>query len=178
MKHLLFFLFISLFLFSCGNTADAPSGKTDPALPVITFENEQVIDNNEYYIKYPGDWRPSTAGQAKTEFVLTAPHIPDGDLSRESVHLMVRELGGKTVAEFIVMTMNQYQEEILEFEIIGSANNEFTFLGGSIENKVKYRHQFIEKDGQVYILGYSAGLKDWSTYEDTADKMMQTFRLK
>lgn len=180
-KNLLF-LFITLLTLGCGSSStDTPAKKAEatvPSSPDITFENEQIIDNENFYIEYPGNWKLGTAGQAKTEFVLNAPQIPNGDVSRESVHLMKRALAGKTVAEFIAMTMDQYQQEIHEFEILGAANNEFTFLGGSIENKAKYRHRFIEKDGMVYILGYSAGLKDWSTYEETAGKIMKTFKIK
>ncbi|MFK7807562.1 MAG: hypothetical protein AB8F74_07110 [Saprospiraceae bacterium] len=167
---------ITLAFMSCGgNSSATKSESTDQG---ISFENEQVINNEVFYVKYPGNWKPGTAGEAKTEFVLTAPQIPNGDVSRETVHLMKRSLDGKSMAEFIGMTINQYQEEIFEFEILSSANNEFTFLGGPLENKAKYRHKFIEKDGSVYILGYSAGLKDWSTYEETAGKIMTTFKLK
>lgn len=170
---ILLMIIASLFFFSCGGGAENTSTKKG-----ISFENEQAIDNEVFYVKYPGSWKPGSGGQAKTEFVLTAPQIPNGDISRETVHLMRRDLEGKTVAEFIAMTMNQYQEEIFEFEILSAAENEFTFLGGPLENKAKYRHKFIEKDGNVYILGYSAGLNDWSTYEETARKIMETFKLK
>ncbi|MFT4664671.1 MAG: hypothetical protein ACI9VN_000491 [Patescibacteria group bacterium] len=180
MKQLYFLLFLSLLMNSCSNTSESSKGQAAVPLSVqaISFENEQVLENDKFHVKYPGSWKPGTAGKAKTEFVLNAPLIPNGDLSKESVHLMKRDLAGKTVAEFIKMTLDQYQKEIYEFEILGSANNEFTFLGGPLENKAKYRHRFIEKDGVIYILGYSAGLKDWSTYEITADKIMRTFYLK
>jgi hypothetical protein len=167
MKQLYFLLFLSLLMNSCSNTSESSKGQAAVPLSVqaISFENEQVLENDKFHVKYPGSWKPGTAGKAKTEFVLNAPLIPNGDLSKESVHLMK-------------MTLDQYQKEIYEFEILGSANNEFTFLGGPLENKAKYRHRFIEKDGVIYILGYSAGLKDWSTYEITADKIMRTFYLK
>jgi len=181
MKNILFFLFISIFTISCSNSAETSNEKeatAAPTVPAINFDNEQVIDNDVFYIKYPGNWTSGSAGKAKTEFVINAPQLPDGDISKESVHLMTRSLSGQTMAQFIAMTMNQYQKEITEFEILGSANNEFTFLGGPIENKAKYRHRFIEKEGSAYILGYSAGLKDWSKFEETADKINLFLRKK
>ncbi len=180
MKQLYFLLFLSMLMSSCSNSAESSKKQSTipAAVQAITFENEQVLENDKFYIKYPGTWEQGKTVKAKTEFYLLPPEIPNGDISIESVHLMKRDLGGKSMAEFIKMTLDQYQQEIFEFEILSSSNNEFTFLGGPLENKAKYRHQFIEKDGIIYILGYSAGLKDWSSYEVIADKIMRTFYLK
>jgi hypothetical protein len=172
MKNIAFFFLIVLSIYSCSKTGE----QTGAAAPA--FENEQMIDHLEYSIKYPGNWQPANSGQARTEFLISAPQLPGGDPSSESVHLIKRNLEGKSLAEFIVMTMDQYQKDLYDFEILSSANNEFTFLGGPVENKVKYRNRFYEKNGVVYILGFSSGLKDWSAVEGTADKIMESFQLK
>jgi hypothetical protein len=172
MKNIAFLFLIVLSICSCSKTGE----QTGAAVPA--FENEQMIDHLEYSIKYPGSWQPANSGQARTEFLISAPQLPGGDPSREAVHLMKRNMDGKTMAEFIALSMDQYQQELYDFEILSSDNNEFTFLGGPIENKVKYRNRYYEKNGVVYILGFSSGLKDWSVVEGTADKIMESFQLK
>jgi hypothetical protein len=160
MKNITFLLLFALCLNSCSKN------------------DEQLIDHTEYSIKYPGDWQADPSGQANTEFFISGPQLPGGDPSTEAVYLIKRRLDGKSLAEFIAMSMNQYQQELQDFEILSSANNEFTFLDGPVENKVKHRNRYFEKNGVIYILGFSAGLKDWSAVEGTAEKIMASFKLK
>ena len=145
------------------------------------FEN---LDDPAYSISYPATWELNQSGQMGMSFGLFSPLKFDGDTFRENVNLIIQNIASHNLdlTGFVNLSENQIRTMIQDGEILMSEKigeyHKIVYQGTMGQFKLKFWQQYWVKDGNAYILTFTAEQTEYDSYQEVARQMMDSFKVK
>jgi hypothetical protein len=144
------------------------------------------IDQPNYSIKYPSNWKIDNTGKNGASFYLFAQK--DGQINNfgENINLLIQDLHSMnldlkkythisedqikihgTLIESKRITKNSIQGQAIIYEAISAKGL-----------RLKFRQYYFLKNEKAYILTYTAKKETYDWYIQLAEKIMATFKIK
>jgi hypothetical protein len=178
-------LFISAFtllLFSCNE--DQKQSQE------VQIESDlKSLDHSEFYIEHPSTWTSDQSGKMGSTLVVLAPLDHAEDDFRENVNLMIQNLEGTNMdmAKFIEVSEDQINSQampnskLISSDRISASDGEFHKMIYTADQSI-YHLQFEAycwiKNEKAYVLTFSAEQAEFKDYQPTAEKILNSFKLK
>jgi len=151
-------------------------------------ESWNNINNSEYYIDYPKNWEIDQSGRYGTSFYLFSYQTSANDLFRENVNLIIQDLTGMDIdlAKYTEISENQINNmmedgTILENRTIsknGINYQKLIFTGTQQGLFLKFEQFYFIKNNKAYVLTLTCEAKEFNTYKETGEKILNSFYLK
>lgn len=189
-----FYLFIALLLFmlisACGNKPGAePQKVSEEVVKIIRAENGwKNRDTLEYSIQYPEGWEFKSTGEMGIEFIILSTAENKTDSFRENVNLTIEELSltdaslenyAAVTGEHIKMLIKDVK--FLSSETISDDGDEYHKLiyeGKQGKKDLTFEQYFRVKGNKAYVLTFTSKQNEYEKYKSTAEKIMNSFRIK
>lgn len=147
------------------------------------------LSGDNYSIQYPEDWQVNESGMMGTEFFLFAPPTSADDEFSENLNYIVIEVGnadGITAEQFAESTIAQIGQVMSDPILVDS--DEVT-LNGQAYLRVEYTAvqngnplHFLQyahfKGTNMHLLTFTAPIDGYKDYEELAEEMIATFKVK
>ena len=145
------------------------------------------LETNNFKVRYPASWKLDETGKAGSIFFIFAPPDSTGDPFFENLNLVVQNLqeSGIDLDKFVEISESQVKTMMANSQIIKSARldgnpacHEIVFSGTSGIYKLKFRQFYWLINKKSYVLTFTATQNSYSDYLPTAEKIMDSFKLK
>ena len=156
---------------------------------VTAFSFGQVdfkkLEEENFSISYPQNWRLDTTGQMNTSFILFS-ELKEEDLFQENVNLLIQDLSnqGFTINSYAKLSENQIKGMVVNGEIIESKfnveNNHHTLVwSGLVNNRsLKFKQYFFLKDEKAFVLTLTTLPETYDEYIQVGNKILNSFKIK
>lgn len=146
------------------------------------------ISDNTYSINYPDNWVLNTSGQMGSSFILFTPLSSKQDQFRENVNLIIQDLTGHNLDldKYVALSENQIKTmvtngEIIESKRITTGNLDYQkviYTGKQGLFNLKFEQYFWVIGNKAFILTFTCEESQFDNYQATAEKIMNSFKIK
>ena len=177
MRHSIYLLSLLFLLANCGSE-DKPA---DKSVKFITYNSA------EYSLSFPSDWVDATGQNKEVNFVVLPPPDASNDVFADNVNVIIRPIGDTIdLKGFLKLTEDQLK---IYFPDYVMAEKTITKKNGmdclvleyqATQNNLNLRylqHAYIY-NGKAYIVTFTAEQVIFKTYNETANKILNSFRIK
>ncbi len=148
-------------------------------------QNEfETLNGENYIIKYPNTWELNQSGQMGMTFGLFSPVGLYGDQFRENVNLIEQDISSQDLdlAGYIEVSENQIKTLLQASTIIESKRekdyHKIIYTGTMGRYKLKFHQRYWVKNGNAYVLTFTAEIGEYDNYNEIALQIMDSFEFK
>ncbi len=147
----------------------------------------KTLEYSSYSIEYPETMELSSAGTMGTSFALFFALDSPEDRFRENINLIIQDLAGLgmdldkyvEISEGQVATMltDGRMIENRRFEKDGAGFQKMIYTGTQGVLSLKFEQYYTIRNEKAYILTFTAEADQFDKYKDTAEEVMNTFKV-
>ncbi|CAN5604416.1 hypothetical protein BH11BAC2_BH11BAC2_22490 [soil metagenome] len=148
----------------------------------------KTFDTTAYSIQYPGDWELDKSGKMNTSFILFSPVMDANDQFKENVNLLVQDLGEDKVdlTQYTDLTIGQIKKglpnsTLLLSKRIKSETSEYQkmiYTGDQSTFHLQFEQYYRIMDGKAIVLTFSAEQSTFESYQELAERILNSFVIK
>lgn len=177
MRHSIYLLSLLFLLTNCGSD-DKPVDKT---VKFITY------NATEYSLSFPSDWVDATGQNKDVDFVVLPPPDAKNDVFADNVNVIVREIGDTINLErFLEVTEEQLGTYLPDYvmaekKIVKKNGMDCLVLEYQAKQNnldLRYLQHAYIYNGKAYIVTFTAEQIIFKTYVETANRILDSFRIK
>jgi hypothetical protein len=154
---------------------------------IIDDGDLKVIESPNFTISFPKDWTADLNKNMGTSFLLFAP-AEEGANFRDNINLLIQKLpdAGYDLNKYVDVSLQQMSTGLSNNNLLESkrmkANAEeyhlLIFTGEQNSRKLKWKQIYRIEGDQAYVLTFTASQEGYDRQLETADKILESFRLK
>lgn len=146
------------------------------------------IEEPAYSIQYPDSWDLDRSGTMGLSFMILSKQTSAQDLFRENVNLLIQDLAGQNINldQFVDLSLSQVKTmltngNVLESKRITNKNIPFQqllYVGEINQQQLKFKQYYWIHHGKAWVLTLTCATDQYDSYRETAEKIMDSFKLK
>lgn len=143
------------------------------------------IDEQEYQIDYPKNWKIDTSGKYGISFCL---YVGANELIGnfgENINLMIQDIKSLNldIDKYTELSENQIRAnaDLIESKRIRRNDldcQQLLYEATLKDRKLKFRQYYFIKNGKAYVLTFTATKETYDKYIEISEKVMSTFIIK
>lgn len=148
----------------------------------------KFISEDNYKIEYPSNWDVDNSGIMGTSFMLFSPVSNELDKFKENVNLLIQDLTGydMNLDQYVEISEGQIATLITEGEIISSERkkqgekeyHKVIYTGKQGIFDLKFEQYYWVMDNQAFILTLTCEEDEFYNYQETGEKILNSFEIK
>lgn len=176
-------LTIAITTITCGQSqTDKSENKTEKK---VDWES---LNEDKYKIDYPSNWDVNKSGQMGSRFILFSRLSNKSDQFRENVNLLIQDLTGYdlNLDQFIELSEGQIKTLMTEGKILVNERKKkdeieyqkMVYTGKQGIFDLKFEQYCWVIDNQAFVLTLTCEEKEFDNYQNTGEKILDSFELK
>ena len=148
----------------------------------------KTLDDEVFSIEYPETWEINTSGVMGTKFIMFSPLTSENDAFRENVNFLIQDLSGKKINlnQYVEVSETQVKTLLNNSEIIESKRvknkkqtyHKLIYTGEQGEFELHFEQYFFIVDDHAYVLTFSCEMDQLEDFQETGERIMNSFLLK
>lgn len=144
------------------------------------------FDDDEYSISYPISWELKTEGQIWEGIRVISPFTSSDDMFRDYIGLLIYDFRGMDIPRDRLIEIFRESRKSWGWRVIQSgwqsANGRDFYRTIATEQRMYYELIYIMhlwfENGKAYVLTFSCDPTEFAMHKETAERIMNSFRLK
>ena len=148
----------------------------------------QSFEEDNYSIQYPSQWEFQNDGYMGTKFILFSPQDSETDVFKENINLVVQSVAGYNLdlAAFVELSVGQIETMITDAKMLVNepfknelgAYQKMIYTGTQGNYKLQFEQHAYIIDEVAYIVTFTSEQNQFDAYQERAEQIMNTFRVK
>ena len=148
----------------------------------------KTLTEENYQIEYPGNWEFKDGEQMSAKFFLLSPLSSESDDFKENVNLIVQDLTGYDLSldQFVELSEGQIKTMMTDGKIHLSerkTKNEqeyqkIIYTGKQGITNLKFEQLYFVINNKAYVLTLTCKEQEFDHYQETGEKILNSFEIK
>ncbi len=150
--------------------------------------NWSIIEDTQYAIEYPNEWKIDRSGQSGSRFILFSKPTSTVDTFRENVNLIIQDLTGKNIdlIDFATLSENQIRSQLspdaISFSQQLQANDlsyhKLIYKGRQGNFDLQFEQYYWVENEKAFVLTLTCEEKEFEKFQQIGEKILNSFRIK
>jgi hypothetical protein len=174
-----------LFVIACGQQkTNQETGNNEN----LKIEGWETLNQQNYSIQYPANWKINSRGLSGTEFILLSDLKSDKDKFRENINLIIQDVTGENIDldKYVTISEEQIRTKMKNSEIIMSTrikNNQdeyhkIIYSGDQKTYRLTFEQYYRIYNDKVFVLTLACEKDEFADFSKVGEKILDSFKIK